>query len=105
MRRRLCDPYSRMETDEFRSNNRTFKNRQKRKYDRCHRVRALIPIPDDSDVWITSGDQPISGSDQTHPCPTYVVENPAGQVRRNRQHLNVTPGNRQSTEQPQTEPP
>ena len=83
--------------DEFRSKNRIFKDRQKCDYDRHHGARSLPPIPDDSDVWITSGDQPVSGR-VVSPASTprsYVVETPTGQVRRNRQHLNRMPETRE----------
>ena len=87
--------------DEVWRSNRTFKDCQIRDYDRCHRARALTRVPDDTDVWITSGDQPVSGrviSPASTPRP-YAIETPAGQVRQNRQHLNVMPGNNQPTNQ------
>ena len=37
---------------EFRRQNNLFKSKQKRDYDRRHRVRSLPLIPDDSEVWI-----------------------------------------------------
>ena len=79
--------------DEFRQNNQAFKDRQKRDYDRQHGVKTLPPISEDSSVWITSGDQPVSGR-VISPADTprsYIVETPSGQVRRNRQHLNQMP--------------
>jgi len=87
--------------EEFRSNNRIFKDRQKRDFDRRHRTRALPPIPDDSDVWITSGNQPVTGR-VVSPASTprsYVVETPTGQVRRNRQHLNRMPESHEPIDQ------
>ena len=90
--------------DEFRKSNGTFKDRQKRDYDRRHRAQTLTPVTNDTDVWITSGDQPVSGR-VISPASTprsYVIETPAGQVRRNRQHLNVMPGNHQPTNQIET---
>ena len=76
---------------QFRDNNRTFKDRQKQHYDRRHRAQALTPIPEDSDVGITSDDQPISGRviSQASIPRSYVVETATGPVRRNRQHLNI----------------
>ena len=94
---------------QFRDNNRTFKDCQKRDYDRRHRAQTLNPIPEDSDVWITSDDQPISGrviSPASTPT-SYVVETPTGSVRRNRQHLNILPDGHQpndQTKQPVREP-
>ena len=43
--------------DEFHRKNRVFKDRQKRDYDRRYGTRSFPPIPDDSEVWITSSDQ------------------------------------------------
>ena len=87
--------------DKFRSNNRAFKDRQKRDYDRHHGVRALPPIPEDSEVWITSGDQPAAGTvvSPVNTPRSYAVETPTGQVRRNRQHINVMPGDQESIDQ------
>ncbi len=48
--------------DGFRSNNCAFNDRQKHDYDRHHGARTLPPIPDDVEVWITSGDQPATGT-------------------------------------------
>ena len=65
---------------------------QKRNYDRHHGTRSLSPIPDDSGVWVTSTDQPVSGT-VISPADTprsYMVETPAGL---NRQHLNQVPKN------------
>ena len=39
----------------FREQNDEFKIKQKQYYDRYHRVHSLPPIPDETEVWITSG--------------------------------------------------
>ena len=81
--------------DDFRSENRIFKERQKSDYDRQHGVRTRSPIPDDSDVWITNGSQPTTGTviSPAGEPRSYLVDIPTGPVRRNRQHLNIMPGN------------
>lgn len=78
---------------EFREKNGKFKESQRRNFNKSHRAQDLPPIPDDTDVWITSEDQTIRGRVvKAAGAPrSYVVETPAGQVHRNRQHLNVVP--------------
>ena len=86
----------------FRAANRKFKDRQKQDFDRRHRARSLPELPDDSEVWITTEDQPTSGV-VARPADTprsYIVTTPAGQVRRNRQHLNRKPPTQESTNTP-----
>ena len=81
--------------EEFRRQNKDFKEKQKRDYDRRHRTLPLSPIPDETDVWITSGTQPVPGR-VVLPANTprsYLIDTPSGRVRRNRQHLNVMPDN------------
>ena len=95
--------------DEFQSENRIFKERQKSDYDRQHGVRTRLPIPDDSDVWITNGSQPTTGTviSPAREPRSYIVDTPTGQVRRNRQHLNIIPGNNETienAERPSREP-
>ena len=53
----------------------------------------LTPIPDDTEVWITTERQPIQGkviSPAESPRP-YVVSTPSGEVHRNQSHLNIVP--------------
>ena len=79
--------------EEFRKLNKTFKQKQKKQYDRQHGVRSRSSIPDSSDVWITSGNEPTKAT-VVQPAETprsYIVETPSGEVRRNRQHLNIEP--------------
>ena len=68
--------------EEFRRSNRIFKDCQKRDYDRHHASRDLPSIPNDSDVWITSGDQPVAGKivSQASTPRSYIVNTPTGQV-------------------------
>ena len=79
----------------FRKQNKEFKQKQKTTYDLRHRARPLPPIPDDTDVWITSGQMPTPGqvSSQANTPRSYIVNTPGGQIRRNRYHLTVIPDN------------
>ena len=89
--------------DDFRRQNQHFKERQKREYDNRHGVRSLPPIPEDSDVWITTGEQPTTGT-VLRPAATprsYIIQTPSGQIRRTRQHLNVVPRNQDQVTPPQ----
>ena len=91
--------------DEFCSQHESYKKQQKRNYDQRHKVRSLPSIPDNSDVWITSGQQPATGT-VIQPADTprsYIVNTPSGQIRRNRQHLNIVPTQQEPTDQ--TNPP
>ena len=77
----------------FRQLNEDFKAKQKHQFDRRHRVVEQEPLPDGSDVWITSESNVIPGtvvSTGNRPR-SYVVETPSGEVERNRSHLNVVP--------------
>ena len=77
----------------FRKQNKEFKQRQKSAYDRRHRTSSLPPIADDTKVWITSGRTALPGQIMSHANTprSYIVNTPGGQIRRNRQHLNVIP--------------
>ena len=46
---------------EFRAQNKEFKKCQKTDYDRRHRVQDLPAIPDNTDVWVTTGGSPTPG--------------------------------------------
>lgn len=69
------------------------KQKQKRSYDKCHRVRELSEIPDKSDVWVTSGDTPIRGmvQRQASSACSYIVDTPTGTICQNCLHLAVVP--------------
>ena len=79
--------------EEFKNNNKSVKENQKRVYDRRHKTRPLPVLSNDTDVWITGDTQPISGRVNTFADTprSYLVETPSGQVRRNRHHLNKVP--------------
>ena len=77
---------------EFKQRNAVFKEKQKRQFDRRHRVVEQDDLPDGAEVWITSESNLIPGT-VVSPGETprsHVVETPTG-VRRNRIHLNVAP--------------
>jgi len=77
----------------FRAKNEQFKETQRSHFNKRHRTRELSPIPDNTDVWVTSGSQPVTGRviGPAGPPRSYVVDTPTGQVQRNRSHLNVVP--------------
>jgi len=78
---------------EFKDANKQFKNKQKENYDRRHKVTEMPLIPDDSEVWVTSGQGATRGR-VVSPAPTprsYLVETSSGIIRRNQQHLRVFP--------------
>jgi len=89
--------------EEFRKQDGEFKSKQKQDYDRRHRVQSLPPIPDESEVWITFGPQPVQGNATSTNAPrSYIIQTDSGEVCRNRSHLNVipdTPAISQSTKQ------
>ena len=63
------------------------------KYDWRHRVHDLPDIPDDTGVRIQSETEALQGRIST-PANTprsYVVETPAGDLWRNRNHLSIIP--------------
>ena len=79
-----------------------FKDRQKHDYDRHHASRDPPSVPNDSDVWITSGDQPVAdkAASRASTPRSYIIntpilhhQHPNGQIRRNCQHLNRVPEN------------
>ena len=75
----------------FRQQNDQFKARQKQEYDQRHGVQDLPPIPNDTEVWIMTDNQTHSGT-VVRPANTsrsYIIQTPSGDVRRNRQQLNV----------------
>ena len=78
---------------EFRRRNAEFKEKQKRQFDRRHRVLERDDLPDGTDVWITSEPNLIPGTvvSAGESPRSYVVETPSGELRRNRTHLNVVP--------------
>ena len=91
---------------EFRQKNAQFKEKQKEQFDHRHRTRKLPPIPDDTEVWITSEDRPLPGRVITadERPRSYVVETQSGQLCRNRSQLNVAPEQGTTSVEPSTSP-
>ena len=70
--------------------NESFKRTQKETYDRQHGVRNLPPLSDNTEVWITSGEQMSGTVVRAADTPrSYIVDTPSGELRRNRHHLNI----------------
>ena len=82
---------------------KVFKGKQQYNVNRRHRVCELAPIPEETDVWVTTENPPIEGQviGPAGPPRSYVVETPTGQIHRNRQ-LNVIPEPESSQEQQMT---
>jgi hypothetical protein len=72
----------------FRRQDKAFKQKQKGDYDRRHRSLPLQPIPNDTQVWVTTEKRthPVE-LQRIHPDHNYY----SGQIRRNRRQLNVVP--------------
>ena len=74
-------------------------------FDLRHHAKDLPDIPDDTEVWITTESEPVSGrvispADQPQSC---VVEMPSGRIECNRSQLTVVP--RENSETPETNQP
>ena len=83
--------------EDFQKKGRVFKTKQKRDFDRRHGSRPLTPLPDNTDVWVTSGlpnSKPSRGRVVT-PAGTprsYIIrDSEGGDTRRNRRHLTTVP--------------
>ena len=78
---------------EFRDLDKEKKRRQKRDFDQRHRTRPLPDIPDDTNVWVTTGDNPVPARTIQHANTprSYIVSTPHGNIRRNRSQVNVAP--------------
>ena len=74
---------------DFQQKDKEFKNTQKRNYDCRHQVRPADTLPDDSSVWVTTGNSQTPGKVITNAGTprSYLVNTPSGPVCRNRQHL------------------
>ena len=80
---------------EFRRSDEEFKKTQKRNYDRRYRVRDLPDLPSDTAVFVnTNGNVTTGRTVTTADVPrSYIIETPRGEIRRNRAHINIDPGN------------
>ena len=68
-----------------------FKSRQKKTFDKHHWTHHLPAIPDDTEVWIHSGEKPIRERAASYLSSTrlYLVDTPTGTIHHNRFHLAV----------------
>ena len=78
---------------EFREKDHKFKECQSRDFNKRHQVRKQPAVPQDTEVWVSSGAEPVPGRviAQSDLPRSYVVDTPSGQVRRNRRHLTMMP--------------
>ena len=90
----------------FEEQDRQCKRKQKRNYDKRHRVRSLADIPDDQSVWVDTDGQQEEGRTvtNTEAARSYLVDVPSGRVRRNRQQLIPIPENSSTLQSPQSAP-
>ncbi len=65
------------------------KDRQKRDYESCHRIRSLPPLPGETLVWVNTPGGQVSGQvvNRATTPRSYYVEVQSGTVRRNRSDL------------------
>ena len=78
---------------QFKRENQSFKEQQAKNFDLRHRTQELLPIPEDSAVWVNTEGGPVPGT-VTSPASTprsYIVNTGSGEIRRNRSHLRVIP--------------
>ena len=61
---------------DFREKDRERKEKQKTQFDKRHRTRLLLDIPDNSDVWVTTGRNPVPGRTVSHSTAprSYIVD-------------------------------
>ena len=75
---------------DFRQKDKEFKVKQKSNYDRKHRTKPADTLPDNSSVWVTTGNNqtPRTVVSNAGTPRSYIVNTPSGPVHRNKQHLN-----------------
>ena len=71
--------------EEFLRQDEEFKQKQKQNFDNRHQVKPLPEIPDDTEVWVTTDGQPVTGRVVTHATTprSYVVNTSNSTVRCN----------------------
>lgn len=92
--------------EDFHEQNRKYKQKQKRQFDKCHRTRELDVLLNNTRVWIASEGEPAEGtviSPADSPW-SYLVDTPSGILRRNHHHLIAMPDGHMETTN-ETEPP
>ena len=87
---------------DFEEKDRQYKERQKKDFDRCHRARPLPSLPNDSDVWVNTQRNQVSGRVvSTAITPrSYIIDIPTGRVRRNRAHIIPQPTTPTNNDEP-----
>ena len=87
--------------DQFRKENKAFKEKQKRDFDRRHRVRDIPELPNNIEVWITTHGRAIPGTVLKLAAEprSYIIQTSSGNIHRNRSHLNIIPNPEPSTSQ------
>ena len=80
---------------EYRERKKHLKEKQKADYDRRHRVLDLPPIPEETDVYVTTNGNCTKGRTVTRADTprSYIVSTPSGDIRSNRSYLNIDPSN------------
>ena len=68
-----------------------FKSKQKEDHDRRHSVREWGDIPDGTDVWVTSGTDPLPMHSDLTSIRSSILCGEGGEIRQNCHHLTVMP--------------
>jgi len=87
---------------DFAEKDRQYKEKQKKHFDRCHGIRALLLLPNNSEVWVNTQRSQVSGQ-VVSPAATprsYIIDVPTGCVRRNRAHIIPQPATSQNNDEP-----
>lgn len=87
---------------EFRQKSVEYKRKQKENFDLHHRVREASELPDQVDVWVNTGPEPVRGTvtNAAEQPRSYQVSTPSGDLCRNRSQLNVVPPRESDPESP-----
>ena len=86
----------------FREQDKEYKVKQKRNYDCHYGTRPLTELPDDIDVWVSTGNNQIPGqiSSSAGTPRSYEVETSGNIIRRNRLHIRPRPTDSETTDEP-----
>ena len=85
---------------QFKSANAQQKVKQKENFDSHYRVHEPPEIPDEAEVWVRTDGQTVEGR-VLGPAETprsYIVETPAGEIRRNQNQLTTIPSGPSDTQ-------
>ena len=74
-----------------------FKMSQKDNYNCWHQTHSLPPLPNDTEVWVSTEKRQVPGQviSKSDIARSYMVQTDTGNLRRNRQHLTVIPDSKQ----------